>query len=151
MVQEIADNTSQELTSENIWDAFQKTYRLTGEQRFSLVEYDSPGPRKPGQDRAFVGRIVHDGQEESIAGRGNGLLSSALNALSEHCGLTLDIADYHEHALKDGGKDDGSRAKAACYLECETPEGHTVFGVGIDEDVSTASIKALLSAANQIP
>jgi len=143
VVQGIADSTSRELTTEDIWSAFQDTYCLTGEQRFGLVEYDSPGPRKPGHDRRFVGRIQVDGQERSISGRGNGLISSVLDALRSDCGITLDVADYHEHALTHG-----SASQAACYVECQTPEGETLFGVGIDPDVATASVKAILSAAN---
>ncbi len=51
--------------------------------------------------------------------------------------------DYHEHAL-----DRGAGAQAACYVECRTLDGGRVFGVGIDTDVATASVKALISAAN---
>ena len=143
VVQGIADETSRELTGEDIWEAFQKAYSLTGDQRFGLVEYDSTGPRRPGQGRRFVGRILVDGEEQSISGQGNGLISSALDALEAGCGLALEVADYHEHAL-----DQGSGARAACYVECKTQDGATVFGVGIDADVATASVKALLSAAN---
>ena len=58
-------------------------------------------------------------------------------------GIELEVVDYTEHAL---GK--GSDAKAATYLECSRPDGKTVWGVGIDEDVATASVRAILSAAN---
>ncbi|HLW29003.1 MAG TPA: 2-isopropylmalate synthase [Kiloniellales bacterium] len=144
VVQDIADKTSRELTTADIWQAFQNTY-LQEEGRFSLVDYDSTSPRRPGQDRAFVGRIRVDGHERSISGRGNGLISSLLSALHSECGLALDVVDYHEHAL---GR--GSEAQAVCYLECQTADGQTVWGVGIDGDVSTASVKAVLGAANQL-
>jgi 2-isopropylmalate synthase len=39
---------------------------------------------------------------------------------------------------------------AAAYVECRTPDGRTIFGVGTDSDVATASVKAVLSAANGI-
>src|SRR5690554_3042556 len=99
VVQDIADKTSRELTTADIWQAFQNTY-LQEEGRFSLVDYDSTSPRRPGQDRAFVGRIRVDGHERSISGRGNGLISSLLSALHSECGLALDVVDYHEHALE---------------------------------------------------
>ena len=111
VVQEIADETSRELTTDDIWEAFSKSY-LREDGRFSLVDYDSTAPRRPGQERAFVGRIRVDGQLRSISGRGNGLISSLLSALRSECGLELEVADYHEHALSSG-----SEAKAACYLE----------------------------------
>ena len=53
------------------------------------------------------------------------------------------MLDYTEHAL---GK--GSDARAAAYLECALPDGTIVWGVGIDEDVATASVRAILCAAN---
>lgn len=143
VVQEIADRTSRELTGADIWQAFQETYRLNGAERFRLVDYDSTAPRRPGQERGFVGRIEIDGVERSISGRGNGLISSLLAALERDCGLALEVVDYHEHAL---GR--GAGAQAACYLECQTADGRTLWGVGIDADVSTASVKAVLSAAD---
>ena len=57
-------------------------------------------------------------------------------------GVDLDIADYQEHAIGHG-----SDVQAAAYVECRTAAGRTVFGVGIDTDVATASVKAILSAA----
>ena len=143
VVQALADETGRELTAEDIWSAFEGAYCLNGTQRFGLVEYDSPGPRRPGHDRAFAGRIVVDGETRSIGGRGNGLVSSALDALKAGFGLELEVMDYHEHAL-----DRGAGAQAACYVECRTPDDARVFGVGIDTDVATASVKALISAAN---
>ena len=63
--------------------------------------------------------------------------------LHEEFGITIDVRDYSEHALT-GGSD----ARAAAYVECVTPAGRVVWGVGIDEDVATASVRAILSAAN---
>ncbi|MDD3798782.1 MAG: alpha-isopropylmalate synthase regulatory domain-containing protein, partial [Novosphingobium sp.] len=51
--------------------------------------------------------------------------------------------DYSEHALGTG-----TDARAAAYLECQTPDGKTIWGVGIDEDVAAASVRAIVSAAN---
>ena len=59
--------------------------------------------------------------------------------------MELEIADYSEHAIGAG-----SDVNAAAYVECRTPDGRTVFGVGTDSDVATASVKAVLSAANGI-
>lgn len=144
-VQEIADRTGIEQTSESIWQAFVESYHLEGPQRFSLVEYGSTDTRRPGQQRHFVGRITIDGQERSISGSGNGLISGVLAALKSDCDVELEVVDYSEHALRNG-----SDAQAAAYVECRTSDGRTVFGVGIDTDVSTASVKAVLSAANGV-
>ena len=81
----------------------------------------------------------------TIRGRGNGLLSSLLAALEADCGLKLDVADFQEHAIGAG-----SDAMAAAYVQCRTADGRTVFGVGMDADVATASVRAVLSAANGV-
>jgi 2-isopropylmalate synthase len=142
-VQDIADRTARELTSDDIWQAFQETYRLSGAQRLSLVDYDEAGSRRPGERRRFSGHIRMDGRDIRVSGTGNGLMSSVVAALAEGCGIAMEIVDYQEHALRRG-----SDAQAAAYAECRLADGRTVFGVGIDADVATATVKALLGAAN---
>ncbi|PSJ39445.1 2-isopropylmalate synthase [Allosphingosinicella deserti] len=141
-VQAHADALGRELAAQDIWSVFQQAYALTGEQPLVLVEYEG---RSMGEgDRQFIGQIRFNGREVRLAGRGNGLLSGVLHALQDACGVNFDIADYHEHAIGHG-----SDAQAAAYVECRTPAGATFFGVGLDTDVASASVKALLSAANQ--
>ncbi len=115
---------------------------MTGSQDFELVSYQDAISRKTSNQRIFNGRIRHKGDEVSIIGRGNGLISSAVTALEDSFGLVLEIVDYHEHALKRG-----TNAQAAAYLECRSRDGRRIFGIGIDDDIATASIKAVLSAA----
>ncbi|PZU60144.1 MAG: 2-isopropylmalate synthase [Sphingobium sp.] len=140
VVQGVADTTSRELNAADIWDAFQDYYRLTPGQHYALVDYHETGAAG---DRMFVGKITHEGGERSISGRGNGLISSVLAAVRDELGITLEVADYSEHAIGAG-----SDVNAAAYVECRTPEGETVFGVGMDSDVATASVQAVISAAN---
>ena len=141
VVQELADSTSRELNADDIWQVFQSHYGLVGEQRFELIDYSET---RAGADRIFTGTIRHGGDERTVSGRGNGLISSVLAALNEEWGIALDVRNYKEHAI---GR--GSDAKAAAYLECTTGTGETVFGVGISPDVSTASVRAVLSAVNR--
>ena len=143
VVQALADETSRELNAADIWGAFVKAYRLEGPQRFELVDYRETGAARSGGERVFAGEVKVDGQVQSVSGRGNGLLSSVLAALKDGCGVSLDILDYQEHAIGHGGA-----AQAAAYVECQAPDGRIVFGVGLDTDVATASVRALLSAAN---
>ncbi|KGM35890.1 2-isopropylmalate synthase [Inquilinus limosus] len=143
VVQATADRTGRELTAADLWSAFEETYCLSGPQRFTLLDYTDDGSHRPGRSRRFVGRIAIDGRERSISGSGNGLISAVLDALREDCGIAIEIVDYHEHALKPGAE-----AQAAAYLECRDARGRAVFGIGIDADVATASVKAVLSAAN---
>jgi 2-isopropylmalate synthase len=66
-------------------------------------------------------------------------------ALADTTGPQLDVVDYSEHAIGHGAD-----AQAAAYVECRTADGRTVFGVGIDADIATASVRAVLSAANAV-
>ncbi|MBU3077962.1 2-isopropylmalate synthase [Sphingomonas quercus] len=141
-VQALADETSRELNAADIWAVFRKEYGLDGGGRFQLIDYHEdygPGGNK---DRRFAGRITLDGREQSLSGRGNGLISSVLDALGS-CGVALEVVDYHEHAIGAG-----TDAQAAAYVEARRPDGSLVYGAGIDPDVATASVKAVLSAAN---
>lgn len=142
-VQNLADELGRELYAEDIWDVFQRAYHLSGEPHFSLITYRES--REPDKSRIFAGKIVVGGQEQSVSGRGNGLISAILAALDENFDVKLEVRDYTEHAMRAG-----SDAKAAAYVECTTPDGQIVWGVGIHSDVSTASVRAVLSAANEV-
>lgn len=140
-VQALADETSRELNAADIWGAFQRTYLPGDKDRFVLCDYEETGSVG---DRRFVGRVAIDGEERSLSGRGNGLISGVIAALAESTGPALDVVDYAEHAIGHG-----AGAQAAAYIECRTAEGQTIWGVGIDTDVATASVRAVLSAANR--
>ena len=142
-VQALADRTSRELDASDIWRCFVEAYRLDGPQRFALEAYDET--RSANGDRIFAGHIRVDGAAQSVSGRGNGLISSVIDGLRQACGIEMDVTDYHEHAIGTG-----SDAQAAAYVECRTGEGRTIWGVGIDADVATASVRAVLSAANGV-
>ncbi len=142
-VQELSDATGRELTSADIWEAFEKRYHLKGEGRFRLIDFRESQSQRQLDERIFAGNIRIDGVEQSVSGRGNGLISSLANALEEALGGPLDIIDYSEHAIGHG-----TDARAAAYVECRVSDGPILFGVGISRDVATASVRAILSAAN---
>lgn len=142
-VQAMADELGRELFAQDIWDVFQRTYHLITPQHFQLVDYEET--RAADGTRIFAGKIAVDDHEQSVSGRGNGLISSVVATVKETFGVALEIKDYAEHAMTAG-----SDARAAAYVECITPAGKTVWGVGIDEDVATASVRAVLSAANGV-
>jgi len=143
VVQALADETSRELGAADIWDAFQRHYHLASEQPVKLLDYHE-GLGVPGTaGRSFVGRIEMQGEVRSISGRGNGLLSSVLSAIREGLGVELEVADYSEHAIGAG-----TDVQAAAYVECVAMDGTKIFGVGMDQDIATATVRAALSAAN---
>jgi 2-isopropylmalate synthase len=140
-VQELADEVGRELHADDIWTVFRTAYRLNEPQHFELLDYEET--RAAGGDRIFVGKIAVEGVEKSVSGRGNGLISSVVATIAESFGVSLEIQDYSEHAMGHG-----TSARAAAYVECKTADGRTIWGVGIDEDVATASVRAVLSAAS---
>ena len=141
-VQRMADELGRELGAPDIWEAFKAAYHVQTEKKhFQLVDYEER--RATDGTRLFSGTIAVQGQEQSVSGRGNGLISSVLSTIEESFGLSLEVVDYTEHALTTGRD-----SRAAAYLECRMPDGRTIWGVGIDEDVATASVRAVLSAAN---
>ncbi len=140
-VQALADEAGRELNATDIWQLFEATYLPGAADRFVLRDYEESGTA--GQ-RVFIGHVAINGEERSISGRGNGLISGVIAALSESTGPALDVVDYNEHAIGHGAD-----AQAVAYVECRTSEGRTVFGVGLDTDVATASVRAVLSAANR--
>jgi 2-isopropylmalate synthase len=140
-VQRVADQQSRELNAADIWDSFRRAYHVqTPDKHFQLVEYEET--RASDGTRLFTGTIAVNGQEQRVSGRGNGLISSVVHTLEEAFGVQIEVLDYTEHALG-AGRD----ARAAAYLECRSGDA-TIWGVGIDEDIATASVRAVLSAAN---
>lgn len=141
-VQRLADGLGRELNADDIWQVFRESYFIKVEKRrFRLVDYEEA--RASDGDRIFTGTVEVEGKEQSVSGRGKGLISSVLATLRDEFDLELEVLDYTEHALGSG-----SDARAATYVECALPDGSTVWGVGIDEDVASASVRAILSAAN---
>jgi 2-isopropylmalate synthase len=87
--------------------------------------------------------VLRDGAEEAeLTGTGNGPISAFL-AVLEKRGIKVELLDYTEHTL--GASSD---AQAAAYIELKV-EGKTLWGVGIDGDISNASLKAVISAVNR--
>ena len=142
-VQRMADELGRELNAADIWEAFKTAYHVqTHPKHFQLVDYEES--RASDGTRIFAGKIAVAGGEQSVSGRGNGLISSVVATLEDAFDLDLKVLDYSEHALGTGRD-----ARAAAYLKCESGD-RIIWGCGIDEDIATASVRAVLSAANTI-
>ena len=143
-VQQLADQLGRELTAADIWEAYRLAYHMDAETRpLRLIEYKERVTADG--SRLFVGTLTLDGVEKRVSGRGNGLISSVINTLQDNLGVTLEVLDYSEHALGAGAD-----ARAAAYLECALPDGSIIWGCGVNPDVATASVDAVLSAASRV-
>lgn len=143
-VQAIADATGREITSGDIWAAFEAEYLQLAEP-YRFVEQRSLSDSHSSSVRKLTATIYQAGRERLISGKGNGPIDAFTDALNRHCGVDVKVVDYHEHALGAG-----ANAMAVCYVEVRIDgEPTTRFGVGIDSNIVTASLQAVTSAVNR--
>jgi len=143
VVQQQAEANGGEVSPDALWQSFQDEYLPssgTGWGRFSLVSMRSDST-VDGSDTLSV-TLRDGGSELTIGGTGNGPIAAFVSALESH-GVDVRVLDYHEHALSAGGD-----ARAAAYVECAVGE-RVLWGVGLDPNIVTASLKAVVSAVNR--
>ncbi len=144
VVQEIADRTGREQDSAALWAAFEAEY-LSSVEPFELIEYRAQAEPGHPEREHFSATIRWNGREHIVSGRGNGPIAAFVAALNRHCGLALQVVDYREHAVGHGAD-----APALAYVEIGFGgSAHTMFGVGRDGNIVTASLRAVLSAVNR--
>lgn len=142
VVQQHTDSSGGEVTAQQMFEIFSSEYLADGAWRLTSAGSTS-------QNGHFTIKAVvadPDGRDLSLEGEGNGPVSAFVDALME-AGVTVKVLDYAEHALDAGGD-----AKAAAYVECEVGEGddaQVFWGVGVDPSITSASMKAILSAVNR--
>jgi 2-isopropylmalate synthase len=138
VVQKIADASGKELSPSQIKEAFDAEY-LANDRPYSLVSHQFDHVDGVGRT---VATLRVNGQEQVIEGQGNGPIDAFVNGLRAK-GVALQLMDFHEHAI---GR--GAAAKAVAYVEIKAAP-HDLCGAGIDEDIVTASLRAVLSALNR--
>jgi len=143
VVQSRTDSEGGEVDAGELWKIFSSEY-LERLEPYRLV---STKASSGAGERDTVTAVINDhGTERTVEGEGNGPVSAFVDALSS-LEIEVKVLDYHEHALSSGGD-----ASAAAYVECEVGSGddaEVVWGVGIDPNIVTASLKAVLGALNR--
>jgi 2-isopropylmalate synthase len=141
-VQEATDRSGKEMTSADIWSLFEETY--LHRDGIHLADYSLlPEPRSP-ERRRIAATIVRDGVERHIEGVGNGPIAAFVDALRRECDVELTVVDYREHAIGAGAD-----AQATAYVQIRDGGDATLYGVGIDGNIVTASLRAVASAATR--
>ena len=143
IVQIKTDTQGGEITVEELWSIFEDEYLPTQNApwgRFRLKGLSQTSVL--GEDVHLTVSITDRGELHELTGQGNGPIAAFSNILQSH-GVDVFVLDYFEHALSAGGD-----ASAAAYLEC-TINGNVYWGVGIDPNTTTASLKAVVSAINR--
>ncbi len=138
-IQSMSEGDAGEIQPEQIWGSFEREY-LNRSEPYALKRFSSVTTSE-GRDEQVVDLVVR-GQERSFKGEGNGPVAAFVDGMRQ-AGADIRVLDYSEHALSSGGD-----AKAAAYVECEIA-GEVVWGVGIHENIVTASLHAVVCAANR--
>ncbi|MGI5322132.1 2-isopropylmalate synthase [Actinomadura nitritigenes] len=140
VVQEHTDDQGGEVTPERMWEIFEAEFLANG-PRVGLLAHRATS--RVDEKDVLSCDVRVDGEIREIEGVGNGPVSAFEDALAS-VGVGVRVLDYAEHAMSAGGD-----ARAAAYVECDV-NGTTVWGVGIDGNIVTASLKAMLSAVNRV-
>jgi 2-isopropylmalate synthase len=138
VVQARTDAEGGEVTPAQMWEAFAAEYLSAAAVTLQAHRTSSVVDAKD----AVTAEVSVDGQARQIEGVGNGPISAFCDALGS-LGIGVRVLDYTEHALSAG-----SDAQAAAYVECEVG-GQARWGVGVDTNTVTASLRAVLSAVNR--
>jgi len=133
VVQGVMDADGKELSAQDLWALFQREYRVGAAQLAHRVS-------DAGDGMVGIAAEVRLGDEVvTLRGQGNGPIDAFVAAIGEATGETVRVLDYHEHAVAAGAD-----ARAVAYLELRVGE-RTLFGVGSDANIVSASLQAIVS------
>lgn len=136
VVQAVMDDTGKELTAPQLWDIFEREYGIGAHARARVEQ-----PVFTGETLRLAAWVQLAGRQFSVDGSGSGPIDAFVNGLNRHLGGSpVRVLDYHEHSIGAGAD-----AQAAAYLELRIGDTLTLFGVGIDANIVSASLKAIVS------
>jgi 2-isopropylmalate synthase len=140
-IQQITDGEGGEVSPKEMWDVFAEEY-LAPLHPLERIRQKVVASEVDGGTDTIEAVVKVDGVEHEIVGAGNGPLAAFVDALGA-IGIDVSVLDYSEHALSAG-----EQAQAAAYVEASI-DGKTVWGVGIATSITTASLRAVVSAVNR--
>ena len=137
-----------EVSPERIFDTFTKEY-IDMEEPYKFISQklidESEDPTND-FDRKVILKIIDHGEEKTLVGHGNGPIDAVRDALNSGSNVHFTLLDYSEHALTSG-----SSSKAASYVEMQGEGMQSAeWGVGVHANITTATIKAMISGLNRI-
>ena len=138
VIQAHTDTEGGEVSPAQMWEIFAAEYLAAG--ALALLDHQTSSVIE--SKHALSAELSADGQARQVEGVGNGPISAFCDALAT-IGISARVLDYTEHALTEG-----TDAQAAAYVECEIG-GQVFWGVGVDTNTVTASMRAVLSAVNR--
>ncbi len=143
VVQGVMDAAGKELTAKDLWDLFEREYGVASvaaphHQLHEEPRADGTAWVKMAAQVALAGKSYH------LNGEGTGPIDAFIAGLNAATGHSVRVLDYHEHAMGSG-----ANAKAVAYLELRVDDRETLFGVGMDANIVSASLKAILSGVQR--
>ena len=144
VVKGISDASGRELNAEDIWAAFRTEY-LDRAVPITLIDYQITRAADGDRREHLTARLRQQGREVRIVGSGNGPVDAFVDALRSTRAAGLDVLAYEEHAVGAGAK-----AQAVAYVELSfDPQGESVSGVGLHEDIVSATLAAIVCGLNR--
>jgi len=140
-IQTITEDSGTEISPGEMWMAFVGEY-MPEHARIELLSYEAT---TGDQGARITAQLLVDGEHRTVTGEGNGPIAAFVHALRAGLGTDVEVVDYAEHAVSAG-----TDATAAAYVEARRDDGTVRWGVGMDESILTASLRALLSAVNRL-
>lgn len=141
-VKSVSDHKHKELLPDEIYQIFHDQY-VNVDKPYKLIEFHLR--KEPGGARVGSVDLEIDGERVTYMARGNGRLDAVSNALQKNLDISYSNLTYNEHALEIG-----QSARAIAYISITGADGKVTWGAGMDTDIITASIQALISAINRM-
>jgi 2-isopropylmalate synthase len=143
IVQQHTDTHGGEMSANDIWQLFSATYL----ESTAPVRYHEHHLYERGNVQGIRLSVDIGGRPHLLSGEGNGPINAAVHAL-QSAGIEVQVRSYEERSMLPSG-DDGN-ANACAFMEVAGPGRSERYGVGIDSNIVTASLKALISGINRL-
>lgn len=145
LVQKKCDELGRELIPKELFDVFTQNY-IEHPKKYEITNSRIFEESENGKDYVhFKGKITIDGNDvRSTTGVGNGPIDAFFNAMKKIGIGNYEFRSYSQHAISEG-----SDSQAVSYIELKTPEGKSIFGIGIDHNVNYSSILGVINAINR--
>jgi len=138
-IQHITEDSGTEVSPTVIWEAFTAQY-LPESPSMILESHELKSDSASGHT-SITAQLIIGGQHKTISGVGNGPIDAFVHAMREGLNAKIDVVDYAEHAMGQG-----SEATAVAYVETVDGNGNLLWGVGLDPNIISASLRAVLCA-----
>jgi 2-isopropylmalate synthase len=140
VIQKISDHTGREIRPAELWSAFEAEY-LNQHSPLACIRHSESSSA----GAVTISATVKDSSAEHVVtGDGNGPIDAFVGAMNKEFGLDLYVVDYQEQAISKGAS-----ASAMAFVEIQFGESESVFGAGMNPNIVTASLDAILSAVNR--